>query len=93
MIEIIVVIITCAALITNYILSAIKQTHTNKVKLKETWSQIIEQTLNNSKHEHQRLKINNFHDSFFIELIDNFYEKVSNHFKKFIKKTLKIEII
>lgn len=80
MIGILILTFTIITLSAKFFLSIInKQKEINKVKLKDTWTNIIDQTLNNPNinvKQNERLKIDNFNDSFFQELIDIFYQKV-----------------
>jgi hypothetical protein len=80
MIGILILTFTIITLSAKFFLSIIsKQKEINRVKLKDTWTNIIDQTLNNPNinvKQNERLKIDNFNDSFFQELIDIFYQKV-----------------
>ena len=79
MIGILILTFTIITLSAKFFLSIIRQKEINKVKLKDTWTYIIDQTLNNPNinvKQNERLKIDNFNDSFFQELIDIFYQKV-----------------
>lgn len=93
MIAILILTFTIITLSAKFLLSIInKQKEINKVKLKDTWTKIIDQTLNNpniNAKQNERLKIDNFNDTFFQELIDIFYQKVCIYsFYFFIYKIL-----
>ena len=84
MIAILILTFTIITLSAKFLLSIInKQKEINKVKLKDTWTKIIDQTLNNpniNAKQNERLKIDNFKCKTYLDnkVIVNKIKDISN---------------